>query len=317
MTLGLLVLRRLAAAGAVLAVLSAVIFLATDVLPGDAAGVLAGADATTADRAELSRRLHLDESPVTRYLHWAGDALHGDLGQGQVGGRAVNEVLGDTVPNSLALTVLALALALPCAVLLGLVTAARLGGRADRAVSLVTLAAAGLPEFVTAALLAWAFGALLGILPRVSLVDLGERPWESPEVMVLPALTLAIVATAIATRLLRSSAADVAAAPYVRAARLRGVHGLRLALRHLLPASFAPTAQVVAVLFGGLLGGAVVVESVFNYPGVGFELAQAVANRDVPMVQGLSLALCALALLGLLCGDVVAAVVDPRTRRGR
>ncbi len=317
MTLGLLVLRRLAAAGCVLVVLSFVIFLATDVLPGNAAGVLAGTNATAADRVELAHRLGLDESATTRYLHWAGGALRGDLGQGQVGGRDVDDVLADTVPNSLVLTGLALVLAVPCAILLGVVTAGNLGGRADRAMSLVTLVAVGLPEFVTAALLGWTFGAVLGILPRVSLVGLGERPWQSPEVMVLPALTLAIVTTAIATRLLRSSAADVAAAPYVRAARLRGVRGPRLALRHLLPAALAPTVQVVAVLFGGLLGGAVVVESVFNYPGVGFELAQAVANRDVPMVQGLSLALCALALLGLLCGDIIAALVDPRTRVGR
>ncbi|MEX5712578.1 ABC transporter permease [Parafrankia sp. FMc6] len=310
-----LVSRRVAAAALALTALSVMIFLATDVLPGDAAGVLGGTDATQTDRDALRTELGLDRSAPARYLDWAGAALRGDLGTGYVGGRPVSGVLVDTLPNSLALTVSALVAGVPVAVVAGLLAASRPGGRVDRVIALGALVAVALPEFVTAALLIWVFGVLLDLLPEVSLVGLGERPWDSPEVMVLPVAALAVIAAASTTRLLRSSALDVGAAPYILAARLRGVRGVRLAVRHVLPPALAPTVQIVAVLFGGLIGGAVVVESIFNYPGIGFELAQAVGNRDVPMVQGLSLALCAVALGGLLTGDVIGALIDPRSRR--
>jgi peptide/nickel transport system permease protein len=308
------VARRIGAAMIVLAALSGMIFAATEVLPGDASGVLAGAEATHGDREALRTKLGLDRPPAERYLHWAGDALRGDLGTGYVGGRPVSGVLADTLPNSLALAAPALGVGMAVAVAVGLVTAGRPGGWSDRMVSAMSLVAVSLPEFVTAALLSWVFAVALGVLPEVSLVGLGARPWDTPEVMVLPVAALAVVVTATATRLLRSWAVAVGAAPYVQSARLRGVGGVRLAVRHVLPASLGPTVQVAAVLFGGLIGGAVVVETIFSYPGVGYELAQAVGNRDVPMVQGLSLALCAMALLILLVGDIMAAVVDPRLR---
>ncbi|SBW28821.1 binding-protein-dependent transport systems inner membrane component [Candidatus Protofrankia californiensis] len=310
-----LIARRFVAAIVVLAALSVLIFIATDVLPGDAAGILAGTEATQGDREALQTGLGLDRPAPVRYLDWAGAAIRGDLGTGYVGGRDVSAVLGDALPNSLVLTGLALGVAVPVAIALGLLAAARSGGRSDRTVSAATLLAASLPEFVTAALFIWAFGVVLDVLPEVSIVGIGARPWETPEVMVLPATTLAVVATATASRLLRAAALDVGSTPYVQAARLRGVAGVRLAVRHVLPPSLAPTVQVVAVLFSGLIGGAVVIETIFSYPGIGFELAQAVGNRDVPMVQGLSLALCAIALLALLAGDIVATLIDPRSRR--
>ncbi|MEV7230836.1 MULTISPECIES: ABC transporter permease [Polymorphospora] len=312
--LAALAVRRTAAAGLVLVALSVLIFAATEVLPGDAAGTLAGADATEAEREQLRRDLGLDTDPARRYIDWAAAAIRGDLGTGYVGRREVVEVLADRLPNSLVLTTLAMAVAIPVAAAIGLVAGLRAGRRADRAVSTATLVAVGVPEFLVAALLIAVFAAGLGLLPEVSLVPLGGRPWDSPEVLVLPVAALAVAATAAAGRLLRASVADIAATPYVEAARLRGVTGVRLALRHVLPNAAGPAVQVVAVMFAGLVGGAVVVETLFNYPGIGYELQQAVANRDVPMVQGITLAMSATTLTVLLLGDIAHLLLNPALR---
>lgn len=304
--------RRAAGAVVALACLAAVIFFVTEVLPGDAADALAGPDASEAERAGLRAALGLDRPAVVRFGDWLGSAVTGDLGVSFAGGRPVAEVLVDRLPNSLALTALALLIATPLAIALGLWAGLRAGRPADRAVSTTAMVLTGLPEFITVVVLTGVFATWLGLLPQVSLPPIGQRPWDAPEVMVLPVAGLLLLGLAVTTRMVRSVVADVADTPYVESARLAGVGGLRLAVRHVLPNSLGPAVQVVAVMFGGLTGGAVVVETIFNYPGVGYELQQAVAGRDVPMVQGLALALCAISLIVLLLGDVVAAVLDPR-----
>lgn len=316
MSLVLLIARRVAGAVSILVVLSALIFAATEVLPGDAAGVLAGGESSQADRDRLRQDLGLDAGLAHRYLTWATAAAHGDLGTGYVGHRDVAAVLADRLPNSLLLAVLAMAVAVPAAVAAGLAAGLRGGRRTDRMISTATLMAAAVPEFLVAAVLVAVFATGLGLVPEVSLVPLGSRPWRAPAVLVLPAAALAVTALAVAARLVRASVVDIASAPYVEAARLRGVTGTRLALRHVLPNAVGPAVQVVTVMFAGLIGGAVVVETLFNYPGVGYELQQAVANRDVPMVQGLALAMCTTTLVVLLLGDIVHVLLSP-VLRGR
>jgi peptide/nickel transport system permease protein len=303
-------LGRVVAAVLTLGAVSVLVFAATDVLPGDASGALAGADATAAQRAQIRAELGLDRPAVQRYLEWAGGVLHGDLGTAFVGGRPVAGMLADRLPNSLLLAGVALAVMIPAAVALGLLAGMRAGRRTDRVVSTVTLVAVGVPEFLTAAILVAGLATGLGLLPEVSLVPLGGNPLDDPVILVLPALTLVVVGLALATRMIRASAADVAATPYVEAARLNGVRGLRLALVHVLPNALGPAVQVLATTIGGLVGGAVVVETFFGYPGVGFELQQAVVRRDVPVVQGLVMVLAAVSLTALLAGDVARRLVD-------
>lgn len=307
-------LGRLLGAALVLAVLSALIFAATEVLPGDAVGVIAGADATAEERARIRETLGLDRPPWERYFDWTGTALSGDLGTAFVGGRAVSDVLADRLPNSLLVVGLALGLMVPGAISLGLWAGLRVGQSTDRVVSTATLICIGIPEFLTAALFVAVLATGLGLVPEVSLVPLGGSPLDAPETLILPVLSLSVVGLALASRLIRAAAADVASSPYVEAARLNGVHGVRLALRHVLPNAVGPAVQVFAVVVGGLVGGAVVVETIFNYPGIGLELQQAVARRDVPLVQGLVLALSAVALVVLLVGDVARRLLDPRVR---
>ncbi|WP_019434246.1 ABC transporter permease [Streptomyces sp. AA0539] len=310
-------LRRLVAGAVALVALSLLIFGATELLPGDAVSAVAGPTATEEERAAVRERLGLDRDAATRYLEWAGGALRGDLGTGYLGARPVTEVVGARLPHSLLLAALALAVTVPVAVVAGLAAGMRAGGPVDHAVSTGTLLVAGLPEFVLATLLLWALAAGPGLLPQVSMVPLGGSPLDAPEILVLPMATLAVSGIAVATRLIRARTADIAATPYIEAARLRGVTGPRLALRHVLPNALGPAVQALGMVTGALVGGAVVVETVFGYPGIGRELQEAVAYRDVPLVQGIALVLCAIALAVLLLTDLLARALGPRSDGAR
>lgn len=308
--------RRLASAAVLLAVLSALVFAATAVLPGDAVSAVAGVDASEAQRAEVRAGLGLDRPAAERYADWAAGAVRGDLGRGFVGDRPVTEVLATRLPNSLLLAGLTLAVTAPLAVALGLWTGMR-GGAADRLVSTTAQVLAAVPEFVMAALLVAVLAVWLELLPRVSVVPLGGTPLDVPHALVLPVLTLSAVGLAVATRLLRVSVADAVATPYAEAARLNGVRGVRLAVRHVLPNAAGPAVQALTLTTGALVGSAVVVENVFDYPGIGRELQLAVAARDIPMVQGIATALAAVMLLVLLAGDICARLLNAREGHGR
>ncbi|MFF2523470.1 ABC transporter permease [Streptomyces liangshanensis] len=308
--------RRLAGAAVLLVLLSAAIFAATAVLPGDAVSAVAGVDASASQRAHVRSGLGLDRPVAVRYADWAAGAVRGDLGRGFVGERPVTEVLATRLPNSLLLAGLTLAVTAPLAALLGLWTGMR-GGGADRLVSTAAQILAAVPEFVLAALLVGLLSVRLELLPPVSVIPLGGTPLDAPLALVLPVLTLGAVGLAVATRLLRASVADAAAAPYCEAARLNGVRGVRLAVRHILPNAAAPAVQALALTTGALVGSAVVVENVFDYPGIGRELQLAVAARDVPMVQGLATALVAVMLAVLLLGDICARLLGARKEEPR
>ncbi|MEU9731640.1 ABC transporter permease [Streptomyces sp. NPDC048002] len=295
--------RRLMAAAVLLVLLSAVIFAATAVLPGDAVSAVAGPDAPEAQRAAVRAELGLDRPAAERYADWVAGAVRGDLGRGFVGDRPVGEVLATRLPNSLFLAGLTLAVTAPLATLLGLWTGLRRGG-ADRFVSTAAQVLAAVPEFVIAALLVAVLSVWLELLPRVSVIPLGGTPLDVPHALILPVLTLSAVGVAVATRLLRVSVADAAATPYCEAARLNGVRGVRLAVRHILPNAAGPAVQALTLTTGALVGSAVVVENVFDYPGIGRELQLAVVARDIPMVQGIATALAGVMLLVLLAGDI-------------
>ncbi|MFC8415280.1 ABC transporter permease [Streptomyces coelicoflavus] len=308
--------RRLVGAAVLLVVLSAVVFAATTVLPGDAVSAVAGPDASAAQRAEVRAELGLDRPAAERYAHWAAGAVRGDLGHGFVGDRQVTDVLATRLPNSLLLAGLTLAVTAPLAALLGLWTGLR-GGGADRFVSTAAQVLAAVPEFVVAALLVAVLAVWLELLPRVSVIPLGGTPLDVPHALILPVLTLSAVGLAVATRLLRVSVADAAATPYCEAARLNGVRGVRLAVRHILPNAAGPAVHALTLTTGALVGSAVVVENVFDYPGIGRELQLAVAARDIPMVQGIATVLAGVMLVVLLTGDICARLLGAREGHGR
>lgn len=315
-TLGFVV-RRLGLAALTLVALSGVIFTATEILPGDPAAVVAGPDATPEQRDRVRTSLGLDRPAPERYLEWVGGALRADLGQAFIGGRPVTDVVARRLPNSLILGGLALSLAIPVGTLIGAMAGSRPGGTRDRLLSTASLLAVGIPEFVTAGLLLAVLGLWLSLVPTVSVMPLGGGPLDTPSILLLPALSLAVLPGAAVARLVRAAVADTMASAPVEAARLNGVSGLRLLCHHVLPTCLGPTVQLLGLAVGALVGGAIVVEELFAYPGIGAELQGAVANKDLPMIQGLALVLAALTLLGLLTGDLLARLLDPRVREIR
>ncbi|ARQ71519.1 ABC transporter permease [Streptomyces marincola] len=309
-------LRGLVAVGTLL-VLSAVIFFSTDVLPGDAAGIIAGQDATERERAEIRERLGLDRPAVVRYLEWLGNAATGDLGRSAAAGRPVAEVLAERLGNSVLLVAVAAAVVAVPALVLGLAAGLRAGRPLDRALSSLTVVLLALPEFLLATGLVVLLAQHWSLFPAVSMVPAGDAPWQHPDLLVLPVASLVLGGLGVATRLVRAAAASAAEHPAVEQARLDGESGARLAWSYVLPAAAGPALQGFTVMVAGLLGGSLVVETLFAYPGIGHEVAQAVTYRDTAMVQGLGLALAGAVLLVLLAGDVLARALDPRSRPAR
>ncbi|MQA07846.1 MAG: ABC transporter permease subunit [Pseudonocardiaceae bacterium] len=303
---------------ATLAVLSVVIFAGTELLPGDAVSAVAGQHASPAQRAEVRTQLGLDRPAPQRYLEWIGGALHGDLGPSYTGGRPVTDVITERLGNSVLLALAVYLLLIPLSLTLGTIAglgsaSGRRGRRADRVILVATVSMLGVPEFLTGGLLLAVFAVWLGWLPAVSIAPIGGSVLDDPQALLLPVASLLVVSLGAATRLVRAGVANVAGSPYLEAARLAGVRGPKLVLRHVLPAALGPATQVISIGLGTIVGGAVVVETLFDYPGIGNELQSAVAGRDVPLVQGIALTLAAVTLVALLLGDIVARALDPAT----
>ncbi|MBT0774009.1 ABC transporter permease [Kineosporia sp. J2-2] len=305
---------RVAVCAATLTVLSVLVFSATEVLPGDAAGVASGPAATPAERAAVRVSLGLDRPPLERYLDWAQGAAHGDLGTSMTSGTSVTAVVGARAANSLAVVLPAALMILVIAGTAGTWAGLHAGSRADRVISASGLALAAAPDFLIATALLLGFTLWWPVLPAVAIVPIGQSLWQRPELVALPALALALGGCGATLRLLRASVAQTAAEPYAGFARLNGYRGPRYA-RSIVANAAGPAVQAFSIMLAGLVGGAVVVETLFNVPGLGQELTRAVAARDVPLVQGLSLVLGAVALLVLLAGDVTARLLTAPTRR--
>ncbi|SJM60970.1 ABC peptide transporter, membrane subunit [Gulosibacter sp. 10] len=295
-----------------IAALSVAVFWATEVLPGDAAGVISGPDATQAQREAVRESLGLDRPAAERYGEWILGALRGDLGASLISGRNVAGIVAGRLLTSLAVLIPAAVLILLFAGVLGTIAGMRAGTRLDRALTGAALGVVSVPDFLIATALLLVFGVWLPIFPVVAVVPLGDGLWQHPELIALPCLALAVGGFGSTMRLLRACVAQVNGTPYVEFARLNGVAGARLA-RLVLTNAAGPAVQAFAVMIAGLLGGAIVVETLFNVPGLGYELTRAVANRDVPLVQGIGLALGTSALLVLLAGDVVARQLGSRS----
>lgn len=305
---------RVAACAATLTAMSLFVFWATEVLPGDAVGVVSGPDATAAERDAVRIALGLDSPPLERYGAWVGGLLHGDLGISLVSGREVAGIVADRFGTSLAVLVPASAGILLLAGALGTIAGMRAGGRGDRMLSGATLGLIGTPDFLIATALLAIFAVWLPILPAVALIPAGQTLWQHPELIALPALALALGGFGSTMRLLRASVAQTVASPFAEFARMNGIRGTAYVRMIILNAA-SPAVQAFTVMIAGLLGGGIVVETLFNVPGLGFELTRAVGNRDVPLVQGLSLVLGASVLVILFAGDVVARMLQLRTMR--
>ncbi|MET8628376.1 ABC transporter permease [Kitasatospora sp. NPDC004669] len=286
-----------------LAVLLAVVFAAVELLPGDAAGATSDRGATAAELAARRATLGLDRPLPERFWDWMTGLPTGDLGT-TAHGQPVTSVLSGPFPNTLMLGGLALAASILGALALGGWAALRPGGRADRTIAVLATAAFALPEFVLSVGLLLLFSLWTGWLPAVTLSGADGTP-ASWDMLVLPALALALPQIGWNTRIVRGALVDQAALPHVRAAVLDGLPRHRILTHHMLPGALPAIAVATATSAGMLLGGAVVVETLFNYPGIGAVLAGAIADRDTPLVAGVVAATGAAVSTLLLTADLI------------
>ncbi|MFD7660137.1 ABC transporter permease [Actinosynnema sp. NPDC059797] len=307
----LVALRLVAGLGVLLAV-SAIVFTATELAPGDAATAALGPDSDPASVVAMRSELGLDRPAVVRYLDWLWGAVGGDFGVSYVSHRPVSDVIAERVGNTALLGGLAVVLLVPLAIGLGVWSALRAGRAADRIVSGATLGLVSVPEFVIGTVLVVVFAVQLGVLPAVSFVPPGQQPLDSPEILVLPVVTLLAVCLAHNVRLVRAGVREVSAGDAAENARLNGVPEHRVVLRYVLPSALPPALPVFCRYAGFLLGGALIAETMFGYPGLASALVTASAGRDVPVVQAVALVAAAVTVLLNLLGDVLAVLLDPK-----
>jgi peptide/nickel transport system permease protein len=308
-------LRRIGLGLLTLWLVSLVVFAAVVALPGDAATAMLGKEATPDRVAALREQLHLNESVVSQYLHWLGGILTFDLGDSAATQQPVTDLLNDRVANSVFLVFIASVIAIPVAIILGVWTAMKRDRPADNVTSTVTLVLAALPEFVIGISLILIFATgLFHIFPAVSLLEPGQKAWEDPQVVVLPAATLIIAVVPYISRIMRGSMIEVLESEYVTMARLKGLPERQVIWRHAVPNAIVPAIQVAALQLAWMAGGVVVVEFVFQYPGIGAAFVDAVANQDMPVVQAVTMLAAAVYVFLNLAADLATIAVTPRLR---
>jgi peptide/nickel transport system permease protein len=304
-----------------LLVVSILIFAATQVLPGNAATAVLGHNASASAVHTMELRLGLNKPATTQYWDWFSGVLRGRLGTSLANGQSVWSLVGPRLLNSLVLVVLAGLIGALLGVGLGMFAAIRRDKPADHALSVSALAVTSLPEFVVAIFLVIIFSTVLfHILPGVSPLESTSgalKPWQAPRELVLPAAALVVVIVPYIFRMMRAATIEALESDYVETARLNGLSPVRVLLRHALPNAIAPTVQVIGLNFLYLAGGIVLVEFVFDYPGVGQGLVNAVADRDIPQIQFIVLVLAAFYVAMNIVTDVVALMATPRRRVAR
>ncbi len=299
-------------------VVSLVVFLATEALPGDAARAILGREATPERLAALRDQLHLGGSLPSQYLHWLGNLLRLDLGTSLASRQQVSHVISGTLVNSSVLMLCAAVIATPLALAIGTWSALKKDRPIDHVTGVVTLVLAALPEFVIGILLVLLLATgVLHALPAVFVASPGTAVWSDPAQLVLPTLTLVLAVLPYIVRIMRATMLEVLDSEYVQQARLKGVPERTVILRHALPNAIGPVAQVVALQLAWLVGGVVIVEYLFRFPGIGFQLIDAVTNRDLPLVQALVLAIAVFYVVVNLLADVATLAANPKVRTAR
>jgi peptide/nickel transport system permease protein len=307
--------RRLALGVLTLFLISLVVFAAVLALPGDAATAILGKEATPERVAALRDQLNLNDSVVSQYLQWIGGVLTGSFGESAATQQAVSELLSDRLANTAFLVLVASVVAIPLSICIGVWTAMRRDTAVDHVVSTTTLVLAALPEFVIGIGLILLFATtVFEWFPAVSLLAPDEKAWSSPSVVVLPAATLVLAVTPYISRIMRGSMIEVLESEYVTMARLKGLSERTVIWRHAVPNAIVPAIQVTALQLAWMAGGVVVVEFVFSYPGIGSLLIDAVDNRDMPVVQTITMLAAAVYVVLNILADLATIAVTPRLR---
>ncbi len=296
---------------------SLLIFAGTEVLPGDLASAILQNNATPESLASMRKELGLDRPAATRYVEWLGGAAHGNFGRSLANNRDVIEEITPRLKNTLFLAAYAAVIAVPLAVLLGLLAAIRQGSLFDRAVNVVTLTTISVPEYFLAYILIKYLAVQYLIFPSLASLSPGMSFGQRLFVTFLPMMTLVLVIVAHMMRMTRASVLAVMASPYIEMALLKGIPKWRIVVQHAFPNALAPIINVIALNLAYLVTGVVVVEAVFVYPGLGQLMVDGVSKHDVPVVQACGLLFAAAFILLNMTADILAIMSNPRLRHPR
>lgn len=309
-------LTRLVYLALVLAVMSVLIFLVTQAMPGDVASMIAGQFASKEVVDAIAVKLGLDQPLIVQYGQWAAGILRGDLGRSLVLEQPIAPILMEALARSLVLAVVALAVVAVVGIGLGVLAAVQRGKLTDQLVSGISYLGIAVPDFFWAIVLVLIFGSYMKLLPTGGYAPIsdGFLPWASH--LVLPVVTLVLMLLARIARLTRSSMIDVLQTNYVKFARAKGMPESVVILRHALKNALLPTITVLAIDFGLILGGVVVIETIFSYPGMGRLLLFAIQRHDLPLIQATILVVSAAYCLANLTADLLYAFVNPKIRHG-
>jgi peptide/nickel transport system permease protein len=310
------IIRRLLLLIPVLLIVGVIVFTLMHLTPGDPASVMLGRDATEEQKIALRERLGLNEPVPVQFVNWFGSALRLDFGDSLFLGKPVIEALLERAEPTGLLAFYSLTLAILIAIPAGVIAAVRANSPLDRLLMMVSISGVAIPSFFFGILLILLFAVVLGWLPSGGYVNIKDDPIEHARYMLLPTLTLGFSAAGLVARLVRSTMLDVLNEDYVRTAYSKGLAERRVVIAHAFRNALIPVLTVIGATFAGMLGGAVVIENVFNIPGLGRLLVQSVVRRDIPVVQGAVMTVAAIEVLVMLGIDLLYVYIDPRIRYG-
>ena len=309
-----LIARRLVVMLTTLLIVSFIVFSATSLLPGDTATILLGQAATPEAVAGLRTAMHLDDPALLRFVRWLFGLLHGELGTSYANNMAIADLIGPRFVNSMKLAGITTIIAVPLALTLGISSAMLRGTLYDRAVTVLTIGVISVPEFMIATLAVLLFAVYLKWLPALSLVSEVHTLFDVLRVYAMPVITLTFVVSAQMIRMSRAAVIETLDTPYVEMALLKGAPRMRIVLRHALPNALGPIVNAVALSLAYLVGGVIIVETIFNYPGIAKLMVDGVATRDLPLIQSCAMIFCVGYLLLITTADIIAIMSNPRLR---
>jgi len=312
--MGQMILRRAGIGLVTLWVVSVLVFAGTEILPGDVAEVMLGQEATPVALENLREKLGLNKPAPVRYLEWLQDMATADLGMSQAGGTSIDKLIGSRLYNTMLLSAIVAAIAVPISLILGLLAAMFPGSRLDRIITSATLCLISVPEFFIATLLVLILAIQLNWLPAIAYITEFNSVWQLLRSLAMPILTLCIVIAAQIIRMTRATVLNVMSSPYIEMAILKGVPRKRIILRHALFNAIGPIVNVIALNLAYLVSGVVIVETIFAYPGLAKLMVDVVQTRDMPLVQTCAMIFCTTYVVLIFVADLAAMMSNPRLR---
>jgi peptide/nickel transport system permease protein len=309
-----LIARRIGAGILTLLIVSAVVFFITSLLPGDAAQMILGQNATPETVAALRQQLGLDQPLLMRYFHWLTGMVQGDFGTSFASHLPVSQLVAQRIPATFELAGITTLICVPLALIIGIIAAMNRGSRLDRALVIGTMATVAVPEFLVATVAVLIFAVKLHWVSAMSFGSPDSDLLSYLKAYALPVLTLCCVLVAQIARMTRAAIINQLDSPYLEMALLKGVSPLRAVLRHALPNAVGPIANAISLSLSYLFGGVIIIETIFSYPGLASQLVDAVSNRDLPVVQLCVMLFAACYLVLLLAADILTIAFNPKWR---